>query len=55
MVQEHLNQRDTASVLGITEMRLSEVLAGKRKVNMDLTKRLYDKLHIRADYILKMA
>jgi HTH-type transcriptional regulator/antitoxin HigA len=55
MFQENLKQRDTAKVLGITETRLSEVLAGKRKVNMDLAKRLHDKLHIRADYILKMA
>ena len=55
MFQENLKQRDTAKVLGITETRLSEVLTGKRKVNMDLAKRLHDKLHIRADYILKMA
>lgn len=55
MFQENLKQRDTAKVLGITETRLSEVLTGKRKVNMDLAKRLYDKLHIRAEYILKTA
>lgn len=55
MFQENLKQRDTAKVLGITETRLSEVLTGKRKVNIDLAKRLYDKLHIRADYILQKA
>ena len=55
MFQENLKQRDTAKVLGITETRLSEVLTGKRKVNMDLAKRLHDKLHIRAEYILKTA
>lgn len=48
MYQENLKQRDTANVLGITETRLSEVLANKRKVNMDLARRLHDKLHIRA-------
>lgn len=55
MFQENLKQRDTAKVLGITETRLSEVLTGKRKINMDLAKRLHDKLHIRAEYIIKMA
>lgn len=55
MFQQNMKQRDTAKALGITETRLSEVLTGKRKVNMDLAKRLHDKLHIRADYILKTA
>lgn len=55
MFQQNMKQRDTARALGISETRLSEVLTGKRKVNMDLAKRLYDKLHIRAEYILKTA
>ncbi len=55
MFQENLKQRDAAMMLGITETRLSEVLSGKRKVNMDLAKRLHDRLHIRAEYILKTA
>ena len=55
MFQGNLKQRDTAKVLGITETRLSEVLTGKRKVNIDLAKRLHAKLHIRAEYILKTA
>ncbi|MBC7571432.1 MAG: helix-turn-helix domain-containing protein [Spirosoma sp.] len=55
MFQENLKQRDTAKILGITETRLSEVLTGKRKVNMDLAKRLHDRLRIRAEYILKTA
>lgn len=55
MFQQNMKQRDTAKALGISETRLSEVLTGKRKVNMDLAKRLYDKLHIRAEYILKTA
>lgn len=52
MFQENLKQRDTVKVLGITETRLSDVLTGKRKVNMDLARRLHDKLHIRAEYSL---
>ena len=50
MFQENMKQRDTAKALGISETRLSEVLTGKRKVNMDLAKRLHDKLKIRAVY-----
>lgn len=55
MFQEHLKQRDLAALLGITETRLSEVLTGKRKINLDLAKRLYEKLKIRADFILEKA
>ena len=55
MFQENLKQKDTARLLGITETRLSEVLTGKRKVNMDMAKRLYEKLKIRPEFILKTA
>ncbi len=55
MFQENLKQKDTAQLLGITETRLSEVLTGKRKVNMDLAKRLHEKLKIRSEFILKAA
>jgi HTH-type transcriptional regulator/antitoxin HigA len=41
--------------LGIAPSRLSEVLKGKRKVNMDLAKRLRDRLGIDADFILENA
>ena len=55
MFQENLKQKDAAQLLGITETRLSEVLTGKRKVNMDLAKRLHEKLKIRPEFILKTA
>ncbi len=55
MFQENLKQKDTATLLGITETRLSEVLTGKRKVNMDLAKRLHEKLKIRPEFIFKTA
>ena len=50
-----MKQKELAAFLGITEARLSEVLGGKRKVTIDLAKRLYEKLNIEADFILKMA
>ncbi|WP_345263122.1 helix-turn-helix domain-containing protein [Nibrella viscosa] len=55
MFQEKLKQKEVARLLGITETRLSEVLSGKRKVNMDLAKRLHENLRIRAEFILKTA
>jgi HTH-type transcriptional regulator/antitoxin HigA len=55
MFQENLKQKETAKLLGVTETRLSEVLTGKRRVNMDMAKRLNDKLRIRAEFILHTA
>lgn len=50
-----LKQRDMARLLGVSEARLSEVLTGKRKPNLDLAKRLHERLHIDAEVILKAA
>jgi HTH-type transcriptional regulator/antitoxin HigA len=55
MFERKLNQKELAAKLGITSTRLSEVLNGKRKVNMDLAKRLHDKLGIDASFILEHA
>jgi HTH-type transcriptional regulator / antitoxin HigA len=55
MYQLKLKQKDLASLLEISPTRLSEVLSGKRKVNLDLAKRLYQRLQIDAEFILKTA
>jgi HTH-type transcriptional regulator / antitoxin HigA len=55
MYENHMKQKELAVFLGITEARLSEVLGGKRKITIDLAKRLYEKLNIDAEFILKMA
>lgn len=55
MYERKMKQKDLADVLGITATRLSEVMQGKRKVNMDLAKRLYKVLHIDAAFILEQA
>jgi HTH-type transcriptional regulator/antitoxin HigA len=55
MYQQNLKQKETARLLGVTETRLSEVLTGKRRVNMDMAKRLNEKLRIRAEFILQTA
>lgn len=53
MYENKWKQKDLATVLEISETRLSEIIKGKRKVNLDLAKRLYLKLNIDADFILK--
>jgi HTH-type transcriptional regulator / antitoxin HigA len=55
MFEQKLKQKDLAKVLDVTENRLSEVMNGKRKVNMDLAKRLHLKLNIDAKFILAHA
>ena len=55
MYERKLKQKDLAALLGISATRLSEVMQGKRKVNMDLAKRLYSVLKIDAGCILEQA
>ena len=55
MMQMRLKQKDMAELLGIAESRLSEVLSGKRKVNMELAKKLNRILKMEAEFILQAA
>lgn len=55
MYESKLKQKDLAALLEISATRLSEVMQGKRKVNMDLAKRLHSVLKIDAGFILEQA
>lgn len=55
MYERKLKQKDLAALLGIPATRLSEVMQGKRKINMDLAKRMYSVLGIDAAFILERA
>jgi HTH-type transcriptional regulator / antitoxin HigA len=55
MFQLKLKQKDLSELLEIPASRLSEVLNGKRKINLDLAKRLHERLNIDAGFILKCA
>lgn len=55
MYERKLKQKDLAALLEISPTRLSEVMQGKRKVNMDLAKRLYTVLQIDPAFILQTA
>lgn len=52
MVDKKIKQKEAAKMLGISESRVSELLNGKRALNLNLAKRLRDCLGISADFIL---
>ena len=55
MYERKMKQKDLATLLGISPTRLSEVMQNKRKVNLDLAKRLYKELKIDPAFILETA
>jgi HTH-type transcriptional regulator/antitoxin HigA len=55
MFQHRLNKGQLATLLGVPGSRLSEILHGKRQVNLDFAKRLHEKLGIPGDFILETA
>ena len=55
MFEMNLRQKQLAKVLNISEARISELLTGKRKINIELAKKLHEKLNIDAHFILKVA
>jgi HTH-type transcriptional regulator / antitoxin HigA len=55
MYERKLKQKDLAVLLEISPSRLSEVLQSKRKVSLDLAKRLYKVLGIDPAFILETA
>jgi len=52
MAEKHLMQKNVAKLLGISESRISDLLKGKRPLNLRIVKRLRDELDIPADFIL---
>ena len=55
MFEMNLKQKQLAKILEISETRISELLSGKRKLNIELAKKLHSKLHIDAHFILEVA
>ncbi|MBK8920630.1 MAG: helix-turn-helix transcriptional regulator [Saprospirales bacterium] len=55
MYERKMKQKDIAALLEISPSRLSEIMQGKRKVNLDLAKRLYKVLKISPEFILETA
>jgi len=53
MYEMKLKQKDLAQLLGVETSRVSELLNGKRKLSIDLAKRLHEKLGIDGNFILE--
>lgn len=49
---ENLKQKEVARSLGVSESRVSDLLSGRRPLNLNIVKRLRDNLGIPADFIL---
>lgn len=48
----NIKQKDAAKKLGVSESRVSEILSGRRSLNLNMVKRLRDNFGISADFIL---
>ena len=53
--QKQLKQKDLAVLLEIPAGRLSQILSGKRRVSLDLAKKLHERLNISPAFILRTA
>ncbi|GAB2597830.1 helix-turn-helix domain-containing protein [Spirosoma areae] len=55
MAERNMKQKDMAHFLGVSTARFSEVMNGKRRITIDLAKKLYERLDISPEFILKTA
>ncbi|GAB3824823.1 helix-turn-helix domain-containing protein [Hymenobacter jeollabukensis] len=53
--QMRLKQKELAQLLEVPAGALSQILSGKRRVTLDLAKKLYERLGISPEFILKKA
>ena len=54
MFKRRLRQRGMAQLLEVPETRLSEILRGKRGMNLDFARRLHQRLGIAAEVVLTL-
>ncbi len=54
MFKRHLRQRAMAQLLEVPETRLSEIMRGKRSMNLDFARRLHQRLGISAEVVLAL-
>ena len=55
MFKRRIRQRQLAEILDVTEPRLSELMKGKRGMNLDFARRLHTILHIPAEVVLRLS
>lgn len=54
MFKRRLRQRAMAQLLDVPETRLSEIMRGKRTMNLDFARRLHSRLGIAAEVVLAL-
>lgn len=54
MFKRRLRQRAMAQLLEVPETRLSEIMRGKRSMNLDFARRLHQRLGISAEVVLAL-
>jgi antitoxin component HigA of HigAB toxin-antitoxin module len=54
MFKRHLRQRAMAQLLEVPETRLSEIIRGKRAMNLDFARRLHERLGVPAEVVLRL-
>lgn len=54
MFKRHLRQNALAELLEMPAPRLSEIMQGKKRLSIEVARKLYTKLHIPADVILTL-
>ncbi len=54
MFEMNLKQKQIAKILEISEAPISELLSEKRKLNIEMAKKLHVKLNIDAHFILEV-
>ena len=52
MYEMNIKQKQLATLLEMSEARISELLNGKRKLNLEIAKKLHRKLNIDAKFLL---
>ena len=55
MFKRRIRQRQLAEILHVSEPRLSELMKGKREMNLDFARRLHTLLHIPAEIVLRLS
>lgn len=55
MYEMKLKQKDLAELLEVETSRVSEILNGKRKITLEVAKKLHTKLGIDGNFILEVA
>ena len=54
MFKRRVRQRALAQLLDVPDARLSEILRGKRRLNLDFARRLHERLGIPAEVVLRL-